>query len=99
MARVTKDDLRHALRAWEIAREKVLLAHDDNISFLRKQQGLILSLIDNDTTTFTARRDVDAASADQLLTFHAAWQEMDDCCREYDELLAAFRLQQAQAAP
>ena len=95
MARVTKDDLRQALRSWEIAREKALLENQKNEVFLKKQQSLIKSLIDGGATTFSAGRDVEGALADQLLAFHAAWQEMDDRCREYDELLATFRQQQA----
>lgn len=95
MAQVTKDDLRAALRAWEIAREKALLENQRNADFLKNQQILIQLLIDGGATAFSAKRDVDQAAAAQLEAFHAAWQEMNDRCREYDELLEASRHQQA----
>jgi hypothetical protein len=90
MAQVTKDDLQLALKAWELAREKALILNQNWGVFLKSQQALIRSMLDNGWTYDRAKRDVDDASTVHSEALQASWKEMDDRCQDYLDLEAKF---------
>lgn len=98
MTQVTRDDLRSALRDWEIARERALLQQQGWGTFLKGQQALIRSMLDNGWTYERAMQDVNNASSVHSEQLQAAGNDMDEKCRAYQELEAKF-LQQQQNNP
>ncbi len=97
MAQVTKDDLRQALRAWEIAREKALLENQRHAAFLKNQQELIRLMRENGWTYAQAKTDVATASNGYSEALQAASKEMDNRCSDYMKLEAEFIEQQQQS--
>ncbi|WP_322405061.1 hypothetical protein [Massilia luteola] len=96
MKQITKDDLRQALRAWEIAREKALLETDRHAVFLKNRQEVIRLMRENGWTYAQAVTDVEAVSNDSGKALQAASQEMDDRCNDYMKLEAEWMKQQQQ---
>jgi hypothetical protein len=98
MVQVTKDGLRAALRDWEIARERALLQQQGWGTFLKNQQTLIRSMLDNGWTYQRSMQDVSNASSVHSEELQAAGKNMDERCSSYQELEAKFLQQQASPA-
>ncbi len=90
---VTKQDLKAALDAWSIAREKAAQEHDAWGVLLRSHDALIRSMIVNGGTFNQAKRDVQDFSESHNEKLLAAIRDMDEKCREYQTLEAAYKSQ------
>lgn len=91
--KVTQADLKAALGEWNEARANAAQEHAAWGRLLQSHDALIRSMVENGWTFAKAKKDVYGFSNAHNENLLAAIRYMDDKCRQYQELEAAYNSQ------
>ncbi|HJV75132.1 MAG TPA: hypothetical protein VJ654_12980 [Noviherbaspirillum sp.] len=94
--KVTQEDLKAALGAWNEAREKAAQEHAAWGRLLQSHGALIRSMVENGWTFAKAKQDVDGFSNAHNEKLLAALGDMDEKYRLYQDLEAAYNEQNSE---
>lgn len=89
--KIIQADLKAALDAWNEAREKATQEHAAWGRLLQSHGALIRSMVENGWTFAKAKLDVDCFSNAHNEKLLAALRDMDEKCRQYQDLEAAYK--------
>ncbi|WP_047786355.1 hypothetical protein [Variovorax paradoxus] len=95
MTNVTKEQLNAALDAWYVARERAGLEQQAWGALTQSHGSLIASLRQNGHTWTQADAEFEKLSQAHRGAVLGAWEEMDACCRVYQDLHSKFNAQQS----
>lgn len=82
----TEEDLKNALTAWEVAREKAAYQHAAWGALLQSHKSLITSMRAVGYSWSQAKAEFEALSEGRRDALVASWVDMDEKCREYKEI-------------
>jgi hypothetical protein len=94
MGTVTKEQLNAALDAWYVARERAGLEQQAWGALTQSHGSLIASLRQHGHTWTQAQAEFEKLSNAHRESMLSAWNDMDERCREYQQLRLKYSEQQ-----
>jgi len=90
---ISKEQLDAALASWEVARDKSMLEQNAWGILNQSHSALITSLRKHGHTWAQAQAEFENFSRTHRDSVTAAWNAMDERCREYQDLLQKYKNQ------